>query len=244
MKQVVGALIAVLSLGSLANGQQQPAASYEQLKSFDQLAGTWIYEGPALEDIPGLVAKGDRVTVRTSWQWILDKHALETQWVIEIPEKFSLVGRGLIAWDGAGSRIVGGGVDSTGGHSLDVTTYDAATKTWTTESRGADGSGKQTTATVVQKLIDADTMTWQITEQSGGEPSGVYTLKRGEAGQEEAAPAQSVRKAAPRAALKRVLPVEAKAVPEESARPAAEEKAKSVEAETDAEDQGDGGKRG
>jgi hypothetical protein len=187
MRRAIVALSAVLVVSGVAWAQERPDASPEQLKCYEPLVGNWVYQGPALEEIPGVLAKGDSMVARFTWKWIVNKHALETRWTLEAPAKTTVEGRGLIAWDSAESRIVGGSVDSVGAHGLDVITYDAATKTWTTKSRGADGQGRATTGTIVIKLVSADTLTWQLTEQTGGDmtaPSSVYTFKRGAADRE------------------------------------------------------------
>jgi hypothetical protein len=161
--------------------QEEPNSPPEPLQCYEQLVGNWICETTLEEDIPSLAEKGTKLVLRSSWQWILDKHALDTSWSARPEGKPRIAGRGLVTWDTAGSGIVGGGVNSMGGCGLEKTTYDAATKTWTTKLQGPDGQGRQITATLVVKLVDADSYTFQITEQAGGdatEPSGVYTYKR------------------------------------------------------------------
>lgn len=90
-------------------------------------------------------------------------------------------------------------MSSLGGYSLETTTYDSATRTWTTKMQGPDGQGQQITATIVVTLVDADSFTFQITEQAGGEasgPSAVYTHKRDTQVRRPRAVAQSAEKKA------------------------------------------------
>jgi hypothetical protein len=179
--------------------EEQAKSPPEQLQCYEQLVGNWICETTMEEDIPGLAEKGTKLVLRSSWQWILDKQAIETSWSARPEGKPRIAGRGLLTWDTAGSGIVGGGVNSMGGHGLERTTYDAATKTWTTKLEGPDGQGRQITATLVVKLIDANSYTFQITEQAGGDasgPSALYTYKRDTQVRKPRAGAKSVEKTA------------------------------------------------
>lgn len=181
MRRVALTLTAALTTCGFALAREQPTSPPVQLQCFEQLVGKWICETTLEEDIPGLAEKGTKLVLRSSWQWILDKQALETSWSARPEGKPRVAGRGLITWDPAVSKIVGGNVGSLGGYSLETTTYDPATKTWTTKMQGPDGQGRQISATIVVKLVDADSYTFQITEQAGGDgsgPSAVYTHKR------------------------------------------------------------------
>jgi hypothetical protein len=194
MKRVVTAMCVVILLCGVASGQPTPGANYEHLKSFDQLIGNWAFEGPLPDAMPGIGGKDTKVVVRCSWTWILDKSAVEGAWSVEPVGGTKISGKGFTGWDVAGQRMVGGGLNSVGGHGLDTTTFDAATKTWTTKSEGTDGEGKATTATVVLILTDPNTLVWQATEQSGGlaqGPSPKLTFKRVASGKRPAAVQQS-----------------------------------------------------
>ena len=168
MRRVVIAVTVVLATCGLAFGQPSASSNYEQLKCHEPLIGDWVYDGPVLDEVPGFAEKGSKVVFRISWQWILDKNAIDVTWSMELEGKPTISGKGLIAWDKAASRIVGGGVDSGGGYGLDTTTYDEATKTFTTKSQGVDGEARSVTSTSVLKIVDADTITVPGDRTSGG----------------------------------------------------------------------------
>ena len=52
---------------------------HEHLKCYDQLIGTWCYDGPLLEDTPQ-AKKGSEFLAHMSFEWILDGAAIETKW--------------------------------------------------------------------------------------------------------------------------------------------------------------------
>ena len=180
MKRVVLALLAVAMTCGDANGQDQPVSNYEHLKCYEQLIGTWEYDGPLQEASPVLGAKDSKMVVRISWKWILKENVLEMNWSIKLQDDTELSGKSLTGWDTAEGRIIAGGMSSMGAHNLSMATYDEATKTWTVESKGVDRQGRATTATVVNRLVDADTLEWQSKDRTGGDNTGdspKYTFK-------------------------------------------------------------------
>lgn len=172
MKRVVTGLCVVVLLCGVAYGQSTPGSNYEHLKCFDQLIGNWIYDGPLLEDIPGIGEKGTKAVTHISFAWILNKNAVEAMWSIEPVAGTKIAGKGLLGWDVAGQRIIGGGMNSAGGHDLSTMTYDPATKTLTSKEEGTDGEGKANTSTNLMTLSDPDTLVFQITERTGGSVQG------------------------------------------------------------------------
>lgn len=105
MRRVALALTAVLTTCGFALAQQQPKSPPEQLQCFEQLVGDWTCETTLEEDIPGLAEKGTKLVLRSSWQWILDKQALQASWSARPEGKPRVAGRGLITWDPAASQI-------------------------------------------------------------------------------------------------------------------------------------------
>jgi hypothetical protein len=185
---------------------------------FDQLIGKWVYEGPLPESVPGFAEKDSKLVLQASYAWILDKNAVEEVYSIEFGGGAKISGKGLTGWDAAGQRIVGGGMDSIGGYGLSTTTYDPATKTWTSKGEGTDGEGKANTSTIVMTLTDPDTLVWQATERTGGLVQGEspkYTFKRGPAGKRPAAVQQS--DAAEKPAPAKKSPGDAKSEPAKKA---------------------------
>lgn len=181
MKQLVLILAVVVLCYGVAAGQEQPGPNYAHLKCYEQLIGTWEYDGPLQEDVPVLGGKNSRLVVRLTWDWVLNKCALESNAVVELQGGVKLLGKSLTGWDLAEGRIIGGGMNSFGGHEVNTVTYDDATKTWTARSQGVDDKGRQTSATIVGRLIDADTYEWQMKDRQGGDVPGdspKYVFKR------------------------------------------------------------------
>ena len=50
--------VALLLTGGLAYGQQETGPHFDHLKSHQAIIGTWRYEGPLPEDMPGFAEKG------------------------------------------------------------------------------------------------------------------------------------------------------------------------------------------
>ncbi|MHB0955543.1 MAG: hypothetical protein ACYC6N_24465 [Pirellulaceae bacterium] len=180
MKPLVFTLTAVVLACGAAFGQEEPGPNYERLKSFEHLIGTWECDGTLQEDVPNLGGKNSKLFVRISWGWILNKSALESNTIIEL-QGVKLLGKSLVGWDTSEGRIIGGKMNSLGGHDVSTVTYDDATKTWTTQSKGVDEKGRHTSATIVGRLIDADTYEWQMKDRKGGDIPGdspKYIFKR------------------------------------------------------------------
>ena len=175
--------LALFLIGGVVLGQDQDQASSDPnpLSCYEQLIGEWTYEGPAGEPGSSDTADAGKVVFRGSTQWILDKKALETVWEFEVPGVPKMAGKTLITWDPAEKRIVSAGVSSRGGFGLGTVKYDAATKTFTSESKGVDGEGRKGSTSVVMRMVDADTYVWQFKGQVDGEEmpeSPEWTFKR------------------------------------------------------------------
>ena len=182
MKRVVFALAAAVIVCRVSWGQEEVVTShFEHLKCYQQLIGQWQYEGPILEDIKGVVEKGGEVSARVSYRWIVEKNAIESNFNFEVKDGMKGTAKNLILWDPSEKRILEGGVNSLGGHVMSSVTYDAANKSWTMESKGVDGKGEPTSATVVITMQDENTYIYQAFNRQGGLAEGdspKYTYKR------------------------------------------------------------------
>ncbi len=181
MKRQLLTVVAIVLFYGVAAGQEQPGPTYEHLKPFEQLIGTWKYDGPLQENVPVLGGKDSKLVVQLTWEWVLNKCALESNATVELQGGVKLLGKTLIGWDLAEGRIILGGMNSFGAHEVSTVTYDDATKTWTTHSKSVDEKGRHTSATIVGRLIDADTYEWQMKDRKGGDVPGdspKYVLKR------------------------------------------------------------------
>jgi hypothetical protein len=166
-KQVVAILTVAVLVCGITYGQDE-TSNYEHLKCYGQLIGTWEYKGPALETAEGIVEKGTEVLVRVTRRWILDKNAIGTAFYAKVEGGIEIEGRGLIGWDRAEKRIIGGGLGTLGGYSLGTTAYDPSTKTWTTKREGTGIKGEKTSSTVVLTVKDKDTYVLQAFDRVGG----------------------------------------------------------------------------
>jgi hypothetical protein len=159
---------------------QEPQQPNEHLKGYGPFIGTWRYEGPLLEDVPGVAEKDSQFVFQLSWNWILDKQAVMNDWLIEF-EGGEYSEKTLIGWHAAEEQVVYGGFSSAGYSWLGAATLDAKAKSISTASTGKNLEGGPTSFKGVIKKLDKDTLTWQALERTGGMVEGqspVYTLKR------------------------------------------------------------------
>jgi hypothetical protein len=180
MKRVVIAMTAVVITCGVSLGQDEPGPNFEHLKAYGPMIGTWRYEGPLLEDVPGMAEKGAEFVAQFSWRRILNRNAVEENWSGTLAGK-EFSGKALIGWNAKEQRLVYGAMDSEGGMSLGTVVFDKQAKTSTLTSEGIDGDGEPVSFKAVVTKTGKDTLTWQALERTGGTvegPSPVYTFKR------------------------------------------------------------------
>jgi hypothetical protein len=178
---------AMLSVASLAVasaillGQaEETVSNYEHMKCYDQLVGTWCYDGPLLEDTP-IAKKGSDFLAHMSFTWILNKSAIEVTWKVEYEGGVEVTGKSLHGWNPAEDHIVTGGMDSLGALHLGEVSHDCEKKLWTLKLKGVAPSGDSTSTTITNTLPNPNTLVWQATERQGGDltgPSPKYEFKR------------------------------------------------------------------
>jgi hypothetical protein len=181
MKRFVLIVTAVLLVRGAAFGQEEPGPNYEHLKAHDSVIGTWRYEGPLLEDMPGFAKKGSPYVNQCSWRWILNRNAIEVTWRSEFEGGKTISGKGLIGWNAASQRIAFGGMDSVGSMNFGTIVFENDGKTSSLTGQGVDCDGKKSTFTNVIKIAGDDRFTFQSTERAGGlveGPGPVYLLQR------------------------------------------------------------------
>ncbi|TWU34845.1 DUF1579 family protein [Novipirellula artificiosorum] len=190
MRQIVAALTVVLLTCGVTYGQDESGPGFEHLKSYGPMIGTWQYDGPSLQDVPGIAKKGTKVVFEFSWKWILDKSVVEETWSFGVKGGKTFSGKGLIGWNAAEKKVTFGTMDSFGGMVLGSSVYDAETKSRTYASNGIDGDGNKISSKGVLAKVDKDTLTFQALEQTGGSvfegPSPIYTFKRVQRTEKEA----------------------------------------------------------
>lgn len=176
------ALAAVVLTSGVSFGQEETVGpNFEHLKGYGPMIGTWRYEGPLLEDLPGIAEKGSDLVFQFTWRRILNKNVVEENWLLEFEGGKSISGKALVGWNAAEKHLSYGGMDSLGGMSLGVVVFDAKAKTSTLTEEGIDGDGKATTFTGVVTKTGKDTLTWQRLKGTGGiveGPSPVCEFKR------------------------------------------------------------------
>lgn len=181
MKRIIAVLATVVVTCGVSYGQDKTGQDSDHLKDFGPMIGTWRYEGPLLEDEPGIAEKGTAFVFQFSWRRILNKKAVEENWSVEYEGGTKITGKSLIGWNAAEKQLVYGGMDSVGGMTLGTITPDTTNKAMPLTAKGIDGEGKETSFKGVVKKIDKDTLTWQGLERMGGTVQGdspIYTFKR------------------------------------------------------------------
>jgi hypothetical protein len=174
------ALAAAVVVSGVAYGQE-PQQPNEHMKGFAPLIGVWRYEGPLLEDAPGLAEKGSDCVIEVTFRRILDKQVVTDHWAIQYAGGKKVFGRGLSGWNAAENKIVRGSMDSLGSMSLGTIEIDAEAKTNTLTAEIVDGEGRTSLFKAVFTKTGKDTITWKALERDGGDVEGespVYTYKR------------------------------------------------------------------
>jgi hypothetical protein len=181
MKRIITTLTAVLLACGALYGQDEPGPSFEHLKPYTPMIGTWLYEGPLLEDVPDYAEKGTKCVFQFSWRRILKKSVVEENWSLEFEGGKKLVGKALIGWHAAEKEIVYGGMNSIGTLTLGTVTFDEKAKTSTLTEKGVKSDGEEMSFKGMVTKTGKDTLTWQALERVGGIVEGgspVYSFKR------------------------------------------------------------------
>ena len=156
MRRAVSCAVALgVLLGcGLALGQEKaPESNYDHLKEFGEaFAGKWTGEFEFDFDIPGVIKKGDKVVVRSSMRWILNRNALEGNWEADINGKPAGSGKGLFGWDRSAKRIRSFGLGSFGG--CGESTYQKVGDKWIEANVGIGVEGRRYAGTIVHTFSD------------------------------------------------------------------------------------------
>lgn len=181
MRCLYPVLIATMLCCGVSTAQEMPS-NYEHLKSYEARIGEWVLDGNIQENIEGLMKEGDKLVARMTAKWILNKNAIATEFHVRIVESgLEYESKGMIGWNAGKSIIVAGSLDSFGGADESRIHYDAETKTWTSTNRGCDGEGRDKSAKLIVRLVDADTLEVQSVDRIGGFAQGdspKYLYKR------------------------------------------------------------------
>jgi len=164
----------------LGQAKQLPS-NYEHMKSYDALIGTWVYDGPLLEDVPELAKKGTKYRLEGTLKWILNNNAIEEDWKVAFDGGVTISVKALTGWDVIEKRMICGGMGSDGGYFFAAVTFDEKEKTWVYKTGGVGGDGKKSSENFWMTLSDANTLVIQSKNRAGlGLPpeSPKYILKK------------------------------------------------------------------
>ena len=160
---------------------EQPVQPNEHLKGFGPYIGTWRFEGPSPEEVPGFARKDSKCVIQFSWRWILDKTAIMQDLLVTFEENKEISQKELIGWNAADQGIVCGGMSSLGIVHLGKIQMDPQARTFTVVTEGVNAEGNKASSKAVFTKVDRDTLTFERLELTGNVvegPSPVYTLKR------------------------------------------------------------------
>lgn len=159
----------------------EPAPPNEHLTGFGPFIGTWRYEGPSPEEVPGFAQKDSTVVIQLSWRWILEKTGIMQDLLVKFEGSKQISQKDLIGWNAADQTIVCGGMSSIGVMHLGTIQLDPQAKTWTVVTEGVNAEGNKASSKAVLKKVDKDTLTFERLELTGNVVEGaspVYTFKR------------------------------------------------------------------
>jgi hypothetical protein len=94
---------------------QPVSPTYEHLKALEDYIGDWVGEETLVEDMPGVAAKGEKVSYRASFRWLFNKSLCQMDFTVTAPGNKTAEGRYLFAWDALKQEISCSGADSSGG---------------------------------------------------------------------------------------------------------------------------------
>lgn len=182
MRQTVITLAIAFVACGIACAQESANPNADQLKCYAPFIGTWRYEGPMLEELPGLVEKGTNCVIEFTWKRIMNKASLESSLRVEIEGHGMIYAdKSLIGWNAADQQIVYGGTSSNGAVFLGTAEPAAEGKSLTCAARGSDSDGGEISNRSVFTVTDRNTLTFEALERTGPivqGPSPVYTLTR------------------------------------------------------------------
>ncbi len=179
MKSFVASLcgILVLTLASQAFAQDGLPSSYEHLKALETFVGKWKTEVAADKEIPGVVKKGETLTMHLSFKWILKKNALDMRFHVFADKKPLMMSQGLVGWQAGEKQIVSGSFNTIGGSSMGFWTQEG--NGWRIKTVGVETDGQKATGTIVLSNITENSFVSQeidLTKDGKELPDGKKTM--------------------------------------------------------------------
>lgn len=139
-------------LESVRQAAYAPPSNYEHLKGLEGLIGDWA------DDVP----KGE--AARISFEWTENQNFVVSHFTTTIQNVSIGGGTSWIGWDPTAKTIRSWVFESTGGFGQGTWTRDG--KAWTIKLGAVLPDGKRATSTNTVTRIDADTLTWAVTERT------------------------------------------------------------------------------
>lgn len=121
---------------------------YEQLKPLAWMIGSWVDED-------------DEARVQGTCQWAKNQNFITRSFTVELPGQPQLSGVQFIGWDASTGKIRSWAFDSDGGFMEG--TWTNKDDRWIVETAAVLPDGRKASSINIMKLLDDNTMTWQIT---------------------------------------------------------------------------------
>ena len=132
-----------------------PVSDHGQLREFgDTFVGAWVSENTADFEFKDIVKKGDKIKVRVTNEWILNKAAISTKWTAAVNDVHVASGQEMTGWDNSTKQIVSFGFGSLGGSSRGVIQKQG--DKWFDSGIGCDPTGKIGAGTSIRTVVSRD----------------------------------------------------------------------------------------
>lgn len=139
-------------LESVRNAPDAPPSNYEHLKGMEGLIGEWVDD----------VEKGE--AARISFAWTDNQNFIVSHFTTTVKNVAIGGGTSWIGWDPNAKAVRSWTFESHGGFGEGTWTKDGAK--WVSKSSATLPDGKKVTAAHVVTRVDADTLTWEVTDRT------------------------------------------------------------------------------
>jgi uncharacterized protein (TIGR02246 family) len=132
----------------------QAASSKEEIKQLEWLIGEWVDESP------------DQL-VETTYRWSDDRHAIVSEYKVQIGGRSAMVGTQRISWDPLAQKVHSWVYDSQGGFGEGLWTRNG--DQWIIKMTGETNEGLAASSTNIINRVSKDRTTWQSRDRVVGE---------------------------------------------------------------------------
>ena len=135
---------------------QAPPSNHSVLKEYgDTFVGVWVNEETADFELKDIVKKGDKVSVRVTKEWSLNKNVVNSHWTADVNGVRVASGQGMTGWDTSAKQIVGFGFNSLGGSGRGV--IQKRGDKWFDSGMGSSRTGNVGANMTIITVVTADT---------------------------------------------------------------------------------------